>query len=248
MSTSSTGSRARGGAALWLRWSLRDLRARWLQVAAIALVIALGTGSYAGLSSVTRWRRLSTDDAYKSLRMYDLRIRLRRQRIRGSGKALRGRRVASLMHPMWKGCAERLDVEIQVDASTQDRAILVPGLLYGVDLHNGAPAVNALYTAKGRDVGGVGHLGAHRPPGAELRELLRIAVLRHHPHQWRPGAHVRRPRSDTGVLRRDHRARRVGRAVELRRCLHLARDRSGGDGSSRHGQRPRPHVAPRRGS
>src|SRR5512143_4235742 len=76
MSTRSTGRRTRGGAALWLRWSLRDLRARWIQVAAIAMVIALGTGSYAGLSSVTRWRRASTNDAYQALRMYDLRVRL----------------------------------------------------------------------------------------------------------------------------------------------------------------------------
>ena len=34
---------------LWLRWSWRDLRARWLQVVAIALIIALGTGVFAGL-------------------------------------------------------------------------------------------------------------------------------------------------------------------------------------------------------
>ena len=56
-----------GGGGLWLRWSWRDLRARWLQVLAIALVIALGTGSYAGLSSLTEWRRISTDDAYAQL-------------------------------------------------------------------------------------------------------------------------------------------------------------------------------------
>ena len=50
---SQTSSGRRGGWGLWLRWSWRDLRARWLQVLAIAMVIALGTGSYAGLSSVT---------------------------------------------------------------------------------------------------------------------------------------------------------------------------------------------------
>ena len=31
-----------------LRWSARDLRRRWLQVVAIALIIAVGTGVYAG--------------------------------------------------------------------------------------------------------------------------------------------------------------------------------------------------------
>ena len=40
--------------ALKLRWALRDARARWVQVAGIALMIALGTGMYAGLSSVTQ--------------------------------------------------------------------------------------------------------------------------------------------------------------------------------------------------
>ncbi len=39
-----------------LRWSWRDLRARWLQVAAIALIIAIGSGTYSGLTSVSAWR------------------------------------------------------------------------------------------------------------------------------------------------------------------------------------------------
>ncbi|MBT5773092.1 MAG: hypothetical protein HOH95_01830, partial [Dehalococcoidia bacterium] len=61
---------------MWLRWSFRDLRARWIQVAAIALVIALGTGSYAGLSSVTVWRINSGEASYDATNMYDLRARL----------------------------------------------------------------------------------------------------------------------------------------------------------------------------
>ena len=32
----------------WLRWAARDLRARWQQVAAIALIVAIGTGISAG--------------------------------------------------------------------------------------------------------------------------------------------------------------------------------------------------------
>ena len=42
-----------------LRWSLRDLRRRWIQVAAIALIIAVGTGVYSGLGSTATWRRVS---------------------------------------------------------------------------------------------------------------------------------------------------------------------------------------------
>lgn len=37
---------------LWLRWSWRDLRRRWLMVSAIALIIAIGTGVYAGFTSM----------------------------------------------------------------------------------------------------------------------------------------------------------------------------------------------------
>ena len=40
---------------LWLRWSWRDLRARWAQVCALAAVIALGTGGYAALLSTSAW-------------------------------------------------------------------------------------------------------------------------------------------------------------------------------------------------
>ncbi len=52
---------------LWLRWSLRDLRARWVQVCAIAFIIAIGTGLYAGLSSTSQWRRVSYDASYRQL-------------------------------------------------------------------------------------------------------------------------------------------------------------------------------------
>ena len=57
---------------LWLRWSLRDLRARWAQVAAISLVIALGVGTYTGLSSSGAWRRASYDASYRSTNVHDL--------------------------------------------------------------------------------------------------------------------------------------------------------------------------------
>ena len=41
---------------LRLRWALRDAKTRWMQVAGIAFMIAIGTGMFAGLSSVTEWR------------------------------------------------------------------------------------------------------------------------------------------------------------------------------------------------
>jgi putative ABC transport system permease protein len=57
----------------WLRWSLRDLRAHWVAVVAIAVVIAIGTGVYAGLSSTSTWRRLSNDVSFAAGNTHDLR-------------------------------------------------------------------------------------------------------------------------------------------------------------------------------
>lgn len=131
---------------LTLRWSLRDLRSRWLQVAAIALVIGLGTGSYAGLSSVTRWRRASTDDAYRLLAMYDLRVRLAEGTTVGEGELIA---AASQLLGLARA-EERLIVDLQVDASTANRAVLVPGTLYGVAVGEGLPAVNGFSVPQGR--------------------------------------------------------------------------------------------------
>ncbi|MDP6512163.1 MAG: ABC transporter permease, partial [SAR202 cluster bacterium] len=61
---------------LLLRWSWRDLRARWIQVAAIALIIAIGTGTYAGLTSTSVWRNLSNDASFGVTNMYDFRVQL----------------------------------------------------------------------------------------------------------------------------------------------------------------------------
>jgi hypothetical protein len=61
---------------LRLRWSWRDLRTRWPPVAAIALIIALGTGTFAGLGSTAMWRRQSNDASFALARMHDLRVTL----------------------------------------------------------------------------------------------------------------------------------------------------------------------------
>jgi putative ABC transport system permease protein len=140
---------------LLLRWSGRDLRDRWLQVAAIALVIGLGTGSYSGLSNVTEWRRTNTNDAYAELAMYDLRVRL------AEGATVRegvlSNAVAGL--PSLRTAEERLIVETQVDASHGDRVILVPGAIYGVSVGHGLPAVNGFSIPEGRALDGsdMGH-------------------------------------------------------------------------------------------
>ena len=60
----------------WLRWSWRDLRRRWLQVLATSLVIAVGTGLYAGLGGMQEWRERSNDMSFAALAYHDLRVDL----------------------------------------------------------------------------------------------------------------------------------------------------------------------------
>jgi putative ABC transport system permease protein len=148
MSPTSTG-RWRA-AALWLRWSWRDLKARWIQVAAIALVIALGTGSYAGLSSVTKWRRASTDDGYARLNMHDLRVEL------AQGSTVAEGTLVAVAGALGDGVVdraeERLVLPTQVDASTGGRAVLVPGSIYGVRASDGGPGVDGLFVHVGREL------------------------------------------------------------------------------------------------
>ncbi len=61
-------------AGFWLRWSWRDLRARWPLVIAIGLLLAGGIGLAAGLASMRDWRIASNDASFASLRVHDLRV------------------------------------------------------------------------------------------------------------------------------------------------------------------------------
>lgn len=131
---------------LFLRWSWRDLRERWLQVAAIALIIALGTGVYAGLGSSTPWREQSYDDSFALLNMYDLRIRLT------EGSYLEGDEllstVQSIPHANWIEAAEgRLLTPTLVEVKDGDETILVPGRLMGIRSNT---QVNGIDIKKGR--------------------------------------------------------------------------------------------------
>ncbi len=133
---------------LMLRWSWRDLRAHWVRVAAIALMIAIGTGAYAGLSSSTTWRRISNEASFGALDMHDVRIALT-----AGSLAPRGELIATagtIASPdQIDGSEERLVVDVQVDASTPTDAILVPGAVVGVDV-SGEPSVDGFYIETGR--------------------------------------------------------------------------------------------------
>jgi putative ABC transport system permease protein len=134
---------------LLVRWSLRDLRRRWVLVAAIALIIALGTGTYAALGSTATWRRQSNDASFGRLHMHDLRVTLAQGATVPAGAL--DAVVRTLPHASLVGASrERLVGSIQVDASNNGKTILVPGQLVGVD--PGASGVDDLYVTEGRSL------------------------------------------------------------------------------------------------
>ena len=147
-------SRAR----LWLRWSRRDLRARWLLVLTIALVIGIGTGMFTGLGSLETWRTRSNDESYARLNAHDVRVTLAEGSYARAGqlRAALGRDTAAT------GTAERLRVPTQVDASHDGRSVLVPGELVGVDVSARGPTIDAVAAERGRGL----RVGDERAPVA----------------------------------------------------------------------------------
>ena len=151
---------------MWLRWSWRDLSRRWVQVAAIALVLALGTGTFAGLTSLTRWRIASNDASLELTRMWDLRAELPAgtEVSQGSLHAV----LAELDHPEWVARAgERLVLPTLVDASAADPeggTILVSGRLVGTEL--GGKHLDGDVAAEARIMGSI-----HLPHAAFPEQL-----------------------------------------------------------------------------
>jgi putative ABC transport system permease protein len=131
-----------------LRWSARDLRRRWLQVAAIALIIAIGTGTYSALGSTATWRQESNDASFDALGMYDLRVKAAQGVDAPAGAMLAA--VRRVPPGMVARAEERLVVATQLDASTDGDTILVPGRIVGLDIDDGGPRMNQVWVAEGR--------------------------------------------------------------------------------------------------
>jgi putative ABC transport system permease protein len=112
---------------LRLRWSWRDLRQRWVLVTAIALILAIGTGIFASLTSTATWRRLSNDASFAALNFHDLEVSL------SPGETLPAGSLRDAVAPLTglEAAEERLIWPTQIDASTDSETVLVPGRIVG---------------------------------------------------------------------------------------------------------------------
>ena len=115
----------------WVRWSLRDLRAHWVAVAAIAVVISIGTGVYAGLSSTSTWRRLSNDASFAAANVHDLRATTAQGAFVDEG-ALRELVRSLPSADQVAAVTERLVIDSQLEAATDDgEDVLVTARIVG---------------------------------------------------------------------------------------------------------------------
>ena len=137
-------------AATLLRWSLRDLRGRWLQVLATALILGFGIGTFSGLVGIREWRERSADESFAAMRADDLRVELA-----GDGHLRAGRleaAVAPLLGSTLAAAEERLLADGQLDASRPGRPLLVPARIVGMPLPPGGQSVDRLAVHAGREL------------------------------------------------------------------------------------------------
>jgi putative ABC transport system permease protein len=132
---------------LWLRWSWRDGRRRWVVIVVLGVIIGAGTGTYAALSSMSAWRRVSYDASYKLLNAHDLRVEVQ-------GATVNAGRLAAVVDAvpipeLVTARAERLVVPTTVDASTAADAVMVEGQIIGAPIPNGT-SVDVVHIDTGR--------------------------------------------------------------------------------------------------
>lgn len=136
----------------WLRWTLRDLRGRWVQVVATALVIAIGIAVFAGLGGMRGWREDSTRDSFRALAFHDVRVTLAE-----GGFAREGQLRAALDQlpddVRVIAAQERLVAPTQIDARGEDGPVFTPGRLIGVPVRDGRERVDEIDTQRGRALG-----------------------------------------------------------------------------------------------
>ncbi len=125
---------------VWFRWSRRDLRQRWVSVVAIAAVLAIGSGVYAGLGSTATWRRESNDASFAALSMHDLRVELSPGTFVDQGALVDAARSIASSDAVDR-VRERLVVPSQVDSSVMGGVdpVLVAARLVGMSFDSDSP-------------------------------------------------------------------------------------------------------------
>ena len=141
-----------GSIGLWTRWILRDIRSRWIQVISIAFVIALGTGTYSGLSSTTSWRLKSNAASFDITNMHDLKVTLNTGSFTPEG-TLKDALAPLVETGLIVDIEERLSIPTQVQTKAKDGIIMVPGRLVGMDFSDGGPHIDSLYFTEGQWIG-----------------------------------------------------------------------------------------------
>ncbi len=122
------------GPVFWLRWSWRGLRQRFVQVIAIAAIIALGSGIYAGLGSTSVWRTQSLNVSFSSLHAHDLEV----QPV--AGLALPTRTLLTAVRSAGGASLSAVEARLVTDLPVRagpDGTIPAAGVIVGVDLAKG---------------------------------------------------------------------------------------------------------------
>jgi putative ABC transport system permease protein len=136
------------GIGFWLRWSWRDLRKRGPQVFAIATIVALGAGIYAGLATTSVWRRQSLDASVVRLSAHDVRVSV------VSGLTIERDRLLDAIARGASGDLSRVEPRLAVFApvTATRRATDIPaaGEIVGVDLR--AHQIDRWRVTAGRDL------------------------------------------------------------------------------------------------
>lgn len=145
---------------LWLRWTWRDFRSRWVSILTTALILAIGIGAFFGVGGLREWRKASADESFAAMRAHDLRVDLAEGAFVDEGSLVDAVGRISGGSNGVVAAEERLVAASQVDASVPGRPILVPARVIGIPLRAGGQEVDQLATIEGR---GLDVTHAHHP-------------------------------------------------------------------------------------
>ncbi len=138
-----------------------------------AVIIAIGTGTFAGLGGTTEWRLRSNDASYAKLNYHDLRVRLPDSTDVAQGSLLSAAHSITSSNQLTVA-EERLVISTQVDASTAGRTVLVPGEIVGMAEK---ARVDSLHVVAGRLPVGGSNEALLDSKFAKIRELPETGEL-----------------------------------------------------------------------